>query len=288
MAPRTDSTGRIVQERDRNQTQSLASLVQRLTPELARALPRHLTPDRMARIALTALRVTPKLAECTAASFAGSLLSAAQLGLEVNTPMGHAWLIPRLIKPKNSPVGVMTCQLQIGYQGAMELARRAGAKSIRAHEVRDGDEFSFELGLEPKLRHVPSGDAEREDRAVTASYAVATAPDGTREFSVLTRPQIDARRRRSQAAQSGPWVTDFAEMAKKSAVLALCKYLPRSAELAQAHALEHAADTGAQGAAYSPEVSAALLTEGLAADTVVEAVPEPASEPAVREPGADG
>lgn len=70
-----------------------------------------MTPERFMRMALSAINNTPKLAECTQISFLAALMNAAQLGLEPNTPLGQAYLIPYNNK------GTMECQFQIGYKG---------------------------------------------------------------------------------------------------------------------------------------------------------------------------
>lgn len=115
--------------------------------EFAKALPSVLTPERFTRMALTALTKTPKLGQCSPASFMAAMLEAAQLGLEPNTPLGQAYLIPY----------GKSCQFQIGYKGLIDLAHRSGElKSIEAHEVHENDVFEFEFGLTPKLVHKPA------------------------------------------------------------------------------------------------------------------------------------
>lgn len=208
-------------------------LANELGPQIRLALPKHLDPDRMARVALTALRTTPKLAECDKWSFAACILQAAQLGLEVNTPMQHAFLIPRKMK------GVMTCTLQLGYPGLMELARRSGqVSSIYAFTVHDGDVFEYELGLDPKLRHIPKLDSERAEKNMSFVYAVAKLAGGTddRQFVVLSKREVNERRARGAGGPA--WSTDYLAMARKSAVRALFTWLPRSPEMARAVAVD--------------------------------------------------
>ena len=171
--PQTNGNGQIQPRKndgeiERSQKErALAGLLQSLGPQIARALPRHLTPDRMARVCLTAIRTAPALADCTKESFVASIMSAAQLGLEPNTPLGHCYLIP---------YGT-TCQLLIGYQGMIELALRTGrVTSIKAMVVREGDHFEFEHGLSEKLVHRPG---DNEDAAITHAYAVAQIKEVT-------------------------------------------------------------------------------------------------------------
>lgn len=260
----------------------LPSLLQRMAPEMAKALPKHVSPDRMNRIALTALRANPDLMKCSSASFLGSVLSAAQLGLEPNTPLGHAYLIPYK----------GTCTLQLGYRGMMDLARRSGeVTSLYAHVVRKGDKFTVKLGLEQTIEHVPSEDERRDEQPMTHVYAVAKLKSGEPVFVVLTRGQVDKFRARSMAGKSGPWVTDYEAMAIKTAVRRLFTWLPQSAEMARAVAVDEAPETGKdQSTAFDPSV-----TEALEAHGVEVSLPEPTEahdpetgEVPMREPGEEG
>ena len=260
--PRTDKTGQIQTQKQSN-GQQLAGLLQKMKRQIQMALPRHFPADRMARIALTALRQTRGLDECTPASFLGCVLQCAQLGLEPNTPLGHAYLIPRRSKYSNHK----ECTLIIGYQGYMDMSRRSGlVAGIKGYVVRDGDTFEYSEGLEPKLVHVPSEDADRESRPITHAYAIARMKDGPAEFEVLSKSQVDARMARSETAGKSfsPWKSDYEAMAKKSAVRALWKWLPKSTEIARAEAVEVAADThDDQSTAWDPSVSDSLTGAGL-------------------------
>lgn len=203
---------------------SLAQAIEKMKPEIARALPKHLDPDRVARIATTVMRRTPKLADCTQDSFLGALMTCAQLGLEPG-PLGHAYLVPYK----------QECTFIVGYRGMIELARRSGqVKQVYAKVVRQGDEFEYSFGLEPTLTHKPAGDIDRD---ITHAYAVLHLRDGV-EFEVMTRAEIERVRARSRAAQDGPWVTDFAEMAKKTVLRRLLKTAPMSVEYHTAMAVD--------------------------------------------------
>lgn len=204
----------------KTKAQTMAQYIQALQPQIKKALPSVITPERFTRIALTALQTTPKLANTDPASFLGALMQAAQLGLEPNTPLGQAYLIP---------YGSNT-QFQIGYKGMIELAHRSGQfKTIYAKEVYEKDEFSYEFGLEPKLRHVPYAGMERG--AATYYYAVYTLVNGGFGFEVMGRNEIEAfAKRYSKSYSSGPWQTDFDEMAKKTVLKKLLKYAPISTE----------------------------------------------------------
>lgn len=263
MSPKTTKSGEII-PRETSSAERMADLLKRMSGEISRALPKHVTGDRMARIALTALRTTPRLTDCTPGSVLGCIMQCSQLGLEPNTPLQHAYLIPRRIK------GVYTCTLIIGYQGYIELSRRSGLVSgIKGHVVREGDEFEYSEGLVPVLRHVPSQDPDRETRPITHAYAIARMKGLDPEFEVLSLAQIKARMQRSSSSGGySPWQTDFDAMAKKTAVRALWKWLPKSSELAVAEAVETAVEVhGDQSEAWDSSVSDALESQGLLSES---------------------
>lgn len=269
--PKTDSTGQI-QKAQPNPADNLGGFLTAMKGEIARALPKHMTPDRMARVVMTALRTVPDLAYCTKESFAGCVMQLAQLGLEPNTPLGHAWLIPRKDSRKSERAGrpVVECTIIIGYQGFLELGRRAGVNAF-AHVVREGDRFDYALGLHPRLEHVPSEAPDREKKKITHVYAVAR----TKEFAdspifvVLSRAQVEARKARSATAGKSfsPWQSDEEAMTLKTGVRALWRWMPKQIESATAEALDNAAEAGtSQMAAFDPTVAAALQSQGLQLD----------------------
>lgn len=255
--PNTDSRGQIQRSNGDENGGNLASFLQKsLAAQISVALPAHLNPDRMTRVALTALRTNPQLMECDKWSFAAAILQAAQLGLEVNTPLGHAYLIPRKRQ----------CTLQLGYQGMIELARRSGqVASIYAYTVHTGDEFSYELGLDPKLRHVPNPDAEQNEATMTHVYAVAAlrGGDNDRQFVVLSKRQVNERKARGQGGPA--WRTDYLAMARKTAVRALFTWLPKSPEMARATVIEDHDPRTSVARAYDTSVTEALETMQLPA-----------------------
>lgn len=207
--------------------------------EIARALPRHMTPDRMARIVTTEIRRIPKLLGCDVKSLFGAVIQCSQLGLEPGSGLGHAYLIPY----------GKECQLIIGYRGMIDLARRSGQMiSLAGEAVCAKDKFEYELGLEPKLRHIPSTEDDRG--ALVYVYAVAVLTGGGRQFVVMSRSDVEKVRRRSKAAGSGPWVTDYDAMAIKTAIRRLFKYLPVSVEMQRAVIVDEAAERGEQNNAH--------------------------------------
>ncbi|PVR72661.1 recombination protein RecT, partial [Salmonella enterica] len=202
--------------------------------QLAAALPRHMTAERMIRIATTEIRKVPALGDCDTMSFVSAIVQCSQLGLEPSGALGHAYLLP--FGNRNEKSGKKNVQLIIGYRGMIDLARRSGQiASLSARVVREGDDFSFEFGLEEKLVHRPG---ENEDAPVTHVYAVARLKDGGTQFEVMTRKQIELVRAQSKAGNNGPWVTHWEEMAKKTAIRRLFKYLPVSIEIQRAVSMD--------------------------------------------------
>ena len=198
--------------------QTIRHYLERMAPEIQRALPKHLDADRLARIAMTTIRQTPKLLECNIQSLLAAVMQSAQLGLEPNI-LGQAYIIPY----------GKEAQFIIGYRGMIDLARRSGhIESIYAHPVYDQDEFDYEYGLEPKLRHKPAMGDRGE---FIGAYGVAKFKDGGYHFEFMPKSEIDKRRGRSKAKNSGPWVTDYEEMACKTVIRHMFKYLPISIEI---------------------------------------------------------
>lgn len=240
----------------RNQPQTIGQFIEVMKAEMARALPRHLNADRLARIMLTEVRRTPRLAQCTQQSFGGAIMTCAQLGLEPGVT-GEAYLLPF----QNRNKGVYEVQLIIGYQGMAKLFWQSPlAKSLDAQAVYENDDFDYAYGLEPKLVHKPS---LGERGKPVAYYAVATMTNGGSAFVVLSRSDIEKIRQRSRAKDDGPWKTDYDAMAKKTAVRQLFKLLPRSPELSQAIAQDEAVrtDISQDGLDFTPEYPDAVPGE---------------------------
>ena len=187
--------------------------------QLALAVPKHLNADRMARIAATEVRKNKALLNTEPTSFLGSVMQAAQLGLEPGSALGQAYLVPYGNQ----------CQLIIGYKGMIDLARRSGqVLSLNAYAVREGDDFSFQLGLKPDIHHVPSLEADRINKPITYVYAVATLKGGGYQFEVMSRAEVEAVK--AKAKSKNIWTNYFEEMAKKTVIRRLFKYLPVSIE----------------------------------------------------------
>lgn len=212
---------------------TIAQLFEEMKPAIAQAIPKHMTPDRLLRIATTAIKTTPKLKVCTAESLLASVMQCAQLGLEPGV-LGHAYLIPYNNKKKDTngkEYWVQEAQFQIGYKGLLDLVRRTGEiMSISAHAVHKNDKFEVEYGINEKLKHIPEFDGDRGE--VTKYYAYAKFKDGGYSFLVMGKKDIERHRDQySKTAKFGPWVDQFDEMAKKTVIKALVKYMPISIEL---------------------------------------------------------
>ena len=184
--------------------------------QMALALPKSLTAERLTRIIMSECRKTPELLNCSPASFYGSVLQCAQLGLEPGSALGHCYLLP--FGNGKARDGRPNAQLIIGYRGMIDLARRSGQiVSLHAYCVHEKDDFHYELGLHPDIHHVPCATADRGP--VTYVYAVAQLVGGGVQFEVMNRAEVEAVRAQSKAGTKGPWVSHWDEMAKKGLAL---------------------------------------------------------------------
>jgi recombination protein RecT len=204
-----------------------------MAPAIKAALPQHITADRMTRIALTAVRQTPQLLNCDQMSLLGAIMTSAQLGLEPNTPLGEAYLIP-YHDYKNK---VTNAQFQIGYKGLLTLAYRTGQyRSIYAHEVYSNDKFHYEYGLKESLTHIPAPVPEGDPIYYYAVYHLA---NGGYSFSVWSYEKVKQHASiysQSFSKSSSPWQANFDAMALKTVLKDVLKYAPKSIEFA--HAIE--------------------------------------------------
>ncbi len=240
----------------------------RTTEKFTQIVPRHLSPERMMRVNAQAVFKVPKLAECHPMTLLGAMMACASLGLEPNTTLGHAYLIPFEKKKKTKDgwkVDRVDVNLIIGYRGFIDLARRTGTLiSIHADVVYEGDDFSYEYGSNMHVRHVPKGD--NLGRAPIFAYAHAKLTDGE-AFEVLPYQRVLRIRDGSQAYQQAiaakaeaerdakkafrmktfaetPWVKHEHEMSAKTMVRRLAKWLPMSIDFANAAALDEMSDNG--------------------------------------------
>lgn len=233
--------------------------------QMAMALPKNLTAERLTRIVMTEVRKTPALLNCNQESLFGAVLQCAQLGLEPGSALGHCYLLP--FGNGKARDGRPNCQLIIGYRGMIDLARRSGQiQSIGAYVVHEADDFEYELGLHPDIHHKPSPLADRGP--VTYVYAVAVLKGGGVQFEVMSRAEVEAIRKQSKAGNSGPWVTHWEEMARKSVVRKLFKYLPVSIEAVRAVEIDEKSDRG-EAVTEDDFINAEYVEKGIEVQPVV-------------------
>lgn len=239
----------IIQRQQQSMAESKApktmqQYIKSMEGEIAKALPAVITPERFTRMVLSAISVNPKLAECTPKSFLGAMMTAAQLGVEPNTALGQAYLIPY----RNH--GIMECQFQLGYKGLIDLAYRSGEVSIiQAHVVHENDEFTYEFGLDPQLKHLPATSDRGE---AIAYYAMFKTKSGGYGFEVMSVDDARAHAKRySKSAGNGPWQTNFDEMAKKTVLKKVLKYAPLKSDFVRGIAQDETIKTTISEDMYS-------------------------------------
>ena len=219
-------------------TAGLKGLLMSMQGQIAKALPSVLTPERYTRMVMTALSTNPDLQRCTPESFLGAVMQAAQLGLEPNTPLGQAYLIPRNNK------GRMQVTFQIGYQGYLDLGYRSGDIAIiDAQAVHEHDLFEYEYGLEPKLKFKP---ALTDRGPVIAYYAMFKTKAGGYNFLVMSKEDIEKHKSQyvdNYSSKYSPWNTNFDSMAKKTVLKQVLKYAPKKSEFAKALASDETIKT---------------------------------------------
>ena len=209
---------------------------------IKRALPEYIKAPTFIRIALTEVQRNPGLLNCSPRSLIGALFQAAQLGLTVDSTLGHAYLVPY----KD------VCTLIPGYKGLIQLAFNSGAvDSIHAQVVRERDEFDWQEGTEARVYHKPKlleKVPKDELDGVIAAYCVSKSRTGQSSFTLMSRAEVEARRARSMAftkRNSGPWVTDPVAMFRKTPTRDHCKWLPAATEkLSIAVSLDERAEVG--------------------------------------------
>lgn len=221
----------------RKRKKTVFDLIQSMQGEFGRALPEQVGVDRFVRIAITVVRTNPNLAKCESMSVIAALMQSAQLGLEPNTPLGQAYLIPsknkRVINGRETYVDEV--RFEIGYKGLIDLALRTKEyKAIYAHEVYANDEFGYSYGLNKDLRHVPADDPQGEP---IKYYAVYHLKNGGYDFVVWSKERIERHARKySQSVKKdvySPWKSDYDSMAKKTVLKEVLKYAPKSTEFAK-------------------------------------------------------
>jgi recombination protein RecT len=211
---------------------TLRDLLEKSKGQMALAMPRHMTPDRMIRVALTAVQRVPKLLECEPLSVVGCVMQAAELGLELSGPLGQAYIIPFW----NNKTRRMEAQFQIGYRGFLRLAYNSGQVStFYARVVKAGDHFKYQYGTNPKLEHVES---EKTRGNPTHVYSVLRMKDGASDFEVMSWAAVLEHRDKYSKSYTdpktrpySPWHTAPEEMGCKTVIRKLAKRSPLSPEV---------------------------------------------------------
>lgn len=223
---------------DKNPVVAFRSFLEKQKAQLAAALPKHIQPDRMIRLACTEFAKNPLLQKCTPVSVFGAIIQASQLGLEIGV-LGQAYLVPY----RNNKANTYEAQFIPGYKGLIALARRSGeVSSIETHIVYERDTFELTLGVESSIKHVPYLEGDRGRARIV--YGVAKFKDGGYHLEWMSMSDVDKIRARSKARDSGPWVTDYDQMVRKTLIRRMANYLPMSIELANAISVSDAADSG--------------------------------------------
>lgn len=223
---------------------TMQQYIKQMEGEIAKALPSVITPERFTRITLSALSANKQLSQTTPQSFLGAMMTAAQLGMEPNTPLGQAYLLPY----RNH--GQLECQFQLGYKGLIDLAYRSGEVSIiQAQVVYENDEFEYSFGLEPKLNHKPASGERGEPKFI---YAMFRTKDGGFGYDVMSVEDVRNHAKRfSKAYSNGPWQTNFEEMAKKTVLKRVLKYAPLKSDFVRAVAQDETIKTKISEDMYS-------------------------------------
>ena len=220
-APVAKATTAVTEKR---KPQTLKDYVKIMEPEIRKALPSMIKPERFSRMIDSALSSNPKLSQCTSASFLGAMMASAQCGLEPNTVAQEAWIIPY------NDHGTLKAQFQLGAQGRVRLAQRDHT-TVDAKVVYANDEFEYEFGLNPKLKHIPALKDRGEPIAYYAVWRNRDYGEDAFGFEVMSKEDVERHARRfSKAYNSGPWRDHFDSMAKKTVIIQALKYAPLSVE----------------------------------------------------------
>jgi recombination protein RecT len=203
--------------------------------ELKKVLPPDQSPERIARVTLTACRKNPALLDCNLHSLIGAVFQSAQLGLEPDL-LGSAYLVPYKDQ----------VQLLIGYKGYIDLIYRSPRViTVQAHEVREGDHFRMRLGSDPYLEHEP---AQGKQGEILGYYAIVQLTNNGCMWHYMTKKQVEEYRdqhstdykyKKSKGYENNSvWGKHFDSMAKKTVLRQLTTWLPMSVQEKQFQAID--------------------------------------------------
>lgn len=222
--------------------ETIRDLLEKSKSQIALALPKHLDPDRLLRMAMTTIRRNPKLLKCDARSLLGSVIQCAQLGLEPDDILGRAYLVPF----EDHKKGTSEAQLIVGYKGLIELAYRSGkVKDIYAVIVYEKEFFKLIAGTDYRIEHTPLPPSERGEKIIGV-YAIAHLTNGGTPSAWMWKEEVDEIKAKSKGIKSpySPWKLYEGEMTKKTGIRRLSKQVPLSPEYQKAAALDELGDAG--------------------------------------------
>jgi recombination protein RecT len=280
----------------KNPRDSFRALLEKAKPAMAQVAPAHMNPERLTRLALAATSKAPLLLQCTPASVVQALMEASLTGLEPNTSLHLASIIPR----KNNKTGNMEANFQPEYRGLLKLARQSGEIGrVCVEVVREHDTFEIAYELDPPFKHKPLLNGDRGQLIGVYAYVVVNGQGG--QFSFMSKAEVDYIKNKSAGGgKYGPWMDWYDEMAKKTVLKRVLKLCPMSAALANAVQIDHRGESGESFVPpeiidVTPEVVAEdkprgkLLAEKIAGPTSDIGDDEKAAILAAeREPGAEG
>lgn len=238
---------------------TIFSIIEKSKPQFELAMPKGGNVDRNVRALVTLVKATPALQKCDPASIMSCAMRVMDLGLELNSALSQVYIIPY----------GQVAQLQISYRGMLALAKRSGEiSSVTAREVYSNDVFSFAYGTEDSLVHEP----KLKDRGeLIAVYAVAKFKDGTTQFEVMSIEEVEKVRATSKMKNSTPWTQHYGEMARKTVIRRLFKYLSVSVEMNEAIGIDEQADRAGQD---SKRYTDAIPTDGKTLDDEIFSEPQ--------------
>lgn len=284
----TRNQAQVREHQQQAEVEDFPRLLERSKGEIAKVLPEGVSIDRVCRMALTAFKMNPALRDCSPVSILSAVMKAAELGLEPHGGLKQCWLIPFRDTKRN----VKECTFQLGYQGALELARRSGQfRTIRAVMVYERDIFAYERDPRPKIYHKP----ELQDPGTAIGvYAFAILTCGEVEFDWMGAAEL--KKVRDMSRSGDIWSNWYVEMCKKTVLKRFLKSMPQSVALATALEYDNEADVRAgvesQPVRLPGTRSAALASrlKAIEAAPPAAAGPDPADyggevEPAAEEPG---
>lgn len=192
----------------------IGGMLTKMDGEFRAVLPDHITPEAFRRVAQTAIALNPQLQQCAPASIMAACTKAAECGLLPDGEQGA--IIAYGSKATFLPM----------VSGLRELVRRSGqVKDWKVRIVHEGDEFEYVDGDEERLVHRPGF---KEAANAILVYSIAYLANGEISRNVMRIDEVEAIRRRSRSGNSGPWVSDYLEMVKKTCLRRHYKSLPRA------------------------------------------------------------